>query len=91
MDDAHHSRLNNPHEAFYYLVTFILDLVPYTLAGGAGANLGFAAFGKAAWTGYYGRRVKWLLIPHEALKDAGVIYLIALPKFFLASLFEFLM
>ena len=38
VDDAHHSRLNNPHEAFYYLVTLILQLIPYTLAGGAGSN-----------------------------------------------------
>jgi hypothetical protein len=91
VDDAHHSRLNNPHEAFYYLVTLLLQLIPYTLAGGAGSNLGFAAFGKPAWTGYHGRRVRWLLVPHEALMDAGWIYLIALPMFFVASLFEFLM
>ncbi len=91
VDGAHHSRLNNSHEAFYYLVTIMLQLIPSTLAGGAGANLGFAAFGKPAWTGYKGRRVKWLLIPLEAIRDAGWIYLITLPMFLAASLFEFLM
>ena len=91
VDDAHHSRLSTPYEAFYYLTTLLLQLIPYMLTGGAGVNLGIAAFARPAWTGYDGRRVKWLLIPFDAIRDAGWIYLIALPMFAVASLFEFMM
>jgi hypothetical protein len=91
VDGSHRSRLSSRYEAFYYLTTLALQLVPYTLAGGAGVNLGFAAFGRPAWTGYQGRRVRWLRIPFEAIHDAGWIYLVALPLFACASWFEFTM
>jgi hypothetical protein len=39
---------------------------------------------------YQGRRVQWLLVPYQALGDAGWIYLISLPLFAAASLFEFM-
>jgi hypothetical protein len=91
VDENHRSRLSTRYEAFYYLTTLLLQLIPYTLAGGAGVNLGIAAFAKPRWTGYTGRRVPWLMIPFEAIGDAAWIYLIALPMFVGASLFEFLM
>jgi len=91
VDGEHRSRLAKPYEAFYYLVTLLLQLIPYSLTGGAGVSLGIAAFASERRTGYHGARMPWLRIPYEALRDAGWIYLLALPLFAIASLFEFLM
>jgi hypothetical protein len=91
VDSAHRSRLAKPNRAFYYLLTLLLQLIPYSLTGGAGVNLGIAAFASASRTGYAGPRIRWLRIPYEAIRDAGWIYVISLPLFALASLFEFTM
>jgi hypothetical protein len=88
---AHRSRLARPFGAFYYLVTLLLQLVPYSLTGGAGVNMGIAAFASGSRTGYEGSRMQWLRIPYEAIGDAGWIYMISLPLFAIASLFEFMM
>lgn len=88
---AHRSRLARPFGAFYYLVTLLLQLVPYSLTGGAGVNMGIAAFASEIRTGYEGSRMQWLRIPYEAIGDAGWIYMISLPLFAIASLFEFMM
>ena len=40
----HTSRLAQPGEAIYYLVTLILQLIPYSLAGGVGVYLGLAYY-----------------------------------------------
>lgn len=90
VDGDHHSRLGTPRECFYYLTAPILQLIPYSLAGGAGVNLGIATFGKRGRSAYQGGRMRWLLIPYEALGDAGWIYLVALPLFAIASVFEFM-
>jgi hypothetical protein len=87
---AHRSRLARPFGAFYYLVTMLLQLVPYSLAGGAGVNIGIAAFASENRTGYQGPRIQWLRIRYEAIRDAGWIYMISLPLFAIASLFEFM-
>jgi hypothetical protein len=91
VDAAHRSRLARPFEAFYYLVTLLLQLVPYSLTGGAGVSMGIAAFAGESRTGYQGPRMPWLRIPYEAIRDAGWIYIISLPLFAIASLFEFTM
>ena len=91
VNNLHQSRLNTRYGALYYITILLLQLVPYTLIGGAGVNLGIAIFARPARTGYEGRRVRWLHIPFEAIEDAGWIYLIALPMFAVASLFEFAM
>ena len=91
VDNTHSSRLAKPYQAFYYLMTLILQLIPYSMAGGAGVNLGIASFASPDRTGYRGSRLSWLKIPHDALADAAWIYLIALPLFAAASLFEFTM
>jgi hypothetical protein len=83
---AHASRLVDPAEAAYYLITLVLQLIPYTLAGGAGVNLGLAWLRPAA---YY-RGDKWLDVPKEALRDAARIYMLVVPLFAVASLWEFL-
>ncbi len=91
VDGEHRSRLASLHGAFYYLATLILQLLPFSLSGGAGVNLGFAAFRRSETTGYSGPRIPFLGIPRDALGDAGWIYLICLPLFACASVFEFTM
>jgi uncharacterized membrane protein SpoIIM required for sporulation len=83
----HTSRLYNPHSAIYYLLTLFLQLVPYSLAVGAGVNAGIAVFRTPPY--YEGR--KWFgIFPEEALRDVARIYLIVIPLFLIASLWEFL-
>jgi uncharacterized membrane protein SpoIIM required for sporulation len=85
LDSAHLSRLADLPEAMYYCVTLALQLIPYTLAGGAGVNMGLAFVRPKA--PYQGE--KWLGVPKEAIRDVLRIYLIVVPLFLLASLWEF--
>jgi len=85
IDSLHMSRLAEPKEAAYYLITLTLQLIPSILAAGAGVNIGLANFRPAPF--YEGE--KWLGLPKEAIRDAFRIYLIVVPLFFLASLWEF--
>ena len=85
IDSSHISRLADPQEAVYYLVTLVLQLIPYTIACGAGVNIGLALFRPKPY--YQGE--KWLGIPKEAIHDALRIYLIVVPLFLVASLWEF--
>ena len=81
------SRLNDPRSAVYYLLTLFLQLTPYSLAVGAGVNVGVSLFRPP----HYYQTGKWLgLFPKEALKDVGRIYLLVIPLFLMASLWEFL-
>jgi uncharacterized membrane protein SpoIIM required for sporulation len=85
IDSSHVSRLADPKEAAYYLITLTLQLIPYVLAGAAGVNLGLALFRPRNF--YQGE--KWLGIPMEAIRDVLRIYLMVVPLFMLASLWEF--
>ena len=85
-DKEHSSRLSDPGEAFYYLLTLALQLIPYSLAGGTEVNLGLAAFRPRPF--YQGS--KWLGFPKEAILDVFRIYLLVVPLFLVASLWEFL-
>jgi hypothetical protein len=83
----HSSRLNDPRSAFYYLLTLVLQIIPYSLAVGAGVNVGISLF--RPLPAYQGR--KWLgLFPKEALLDVARIYALVIPLFLVASLWEFL-
>lgn len=87
VDGQHASRLAQPGEALYYLVTLLLQLLPYSLAGGAGVALGLAFY--RSW----GKNdvPKWLGIPKAPLLDVARIYVVIVPLFLVASLWEFLM
>jgi hypothetical protein len=85
IDSLHMSRLAEPKEAAYYLITLTLQLIPSILGAGAGVNIGLANFRPAPF--YEGE--KWLGLPKEAIRDAFRIYLLVVPLFFLASLWEF--
>ena len=83
----HTSRFNDPRSSVYYVLTLILQLIPYSLAIGAGVNVGIALFRPALY--YQGQ--KWLgIFPKEALLDVARIYALVIPLFFVASLWEFL-
>ena len=83
----HTSRLNDPRSAIYYLLTLVLQVIPYSLAAGAGVNVGMSLFRPAV---YY-QDEKWLgIFPKEALRDVGRIYVFVIPLFLVASLWEFL-
>jgi len=87
IDGSHVSRLAETKEAAYYLITLTLQLIPYVLSGGAGINTGLALWRPRSF--YQGE--KWLGIPKEAIRDTCRIYLIVIPLFLLASLWEFFM
>ena len=85
--DNHSSRLNNFRSAVYYLLTILVQITGYSLAVGAGVNVGIAMFRPQPY--YQG--AKWLgIIPKEALRDVGRIYALVIPLFLIASLWEFL-
>ncbi|MGE5225120.1 MAG: hypothetical protein ACM3PY_22005 [Omnitrophica WOR_2 bacterium] len=83
----HTSRLSDPRSAIYYFLTLFLQLVPYSMAVGAGVNAGIAILRTPPY--YEGR--KWVgILPEKAVQDVARIYLIVIPLFFIASLWEFL-
>ena len=85
IDGAHVSRLADPQEAFYYLSTLILQLIPSILAAGAGVNLGLSLYRQMPY--YQGK--KWLGVSVDAIKDVLWIYLLVIPLLLMASLWEF--
>ncbi|MGA8089281.1 MAG: stage II sporulation protein M [Terracidiphilus sp.] len=88
VDGEHISRLRDGRERVYYLGVLLLQLIPYTLAGGTGVRLGLASlFPKGRWR-YPPER--WMGLPAEGVRDVGRIYLLVVPMFLIASLVEFL-
>lgn len=83
----HTSRLNNLHSAVYYLLTLCLQITAYSLAVGAGVNVGVSLFRPAPY--YQGDKLA-NLFPKEAILDWMMICILAVPIFLLASLWEFL-
>ena len=86
VDSTHASRLASPDSALYYVLTVMLQLIPYSLAGGAGVNLGVAFL----WPQPVYRGERWLGLPKEAIRDLFRIYALVIPLFLVASLWEFL-
>ena len=82
----HSSRLTNPTKAAYYLSVLFLQLLGYSLAAGAGINMGLSILrSKPKNAGFF-----WFRIPKEALLDTLRIYALVVPIFLIASLWEFL-
>jgi hypothetical protein len=86
VDNKHRSRFRSRQSGLYYVLVLTLQLVAYTLAGGAGVNLGLAR--TSPRPEYQGARL--LGVPHEALRDAAYIYGLVIPIFAFASALEFL-
>ncbi len=89
VDGGHHSRLRAGGERWYYLGVVFLQLLPYSLAGGAGVRLGLAFLRPTTAFGYPGS-AKWLGLPADGVRDVLRIYTIVVPLFLVASLVEFL-
>lgn len=87
VDSKHQSQFRTRKEGVYYLLTLFLQLLPYSLAGGAGVNMGIAYFRPREW--YQGE--KWYGIPIESLRDALRIYILVVPLFFIGSVWEFVL
>ena len=84
-DARHQSRLGDPGRAFYYLVTLVLQLIPYSIAGGMGVHLGVGA-----WRAVRVHRDDvWLGLPRDRLRDVASAYAIVAPLFLVASTWEF--
>jgi len=89
VDGDHKSRLRHWHERLYYLGVLLLQLIPYSLAGGTGVRLGLAfLMPKGRWG--YPASERWLGLPAEGVRDVGRIYTLIVPLFLVASLVEFL-
>ena len=83
----HSSRFDDARSAAYYLLTLGLQVASYSLAVGAGVNVGVALFRPGR--DYQGS--KWHgFLPGEAVRDVARIYALAIPLFLAASLWEFL-
>jgi len=87
VDKEHKSRLGDKKSAFYYFITIFLQLIPYSLAGGIGVKLGLSYFKKYP---EYKDDKRYFGYPMGAIRDVGLTYLLVIPLFFIASLWEFL-
>ena len=86
VDGSHASRILDPKSSAYYLSVVLLQLTGYTLAAGAGVNVGFSLWRLPPH--YAGP--KWLGMSAEALRDLLRIYALVIPILLVASLWEFL-
>ncbi|MGZ5441516.1 MAG: hypothetical protein ACXW5U_07510 [Thermoanaerobaculia bacterium] len=81
------SRLASWPQALYYLSVVLLQLLPYSLAGGMGVHLGLSMWHPQPY--YAGPR--WLgALPPEAVFDVLRVYCVIPPLFLAASLWEYL-
>jgi hypothetical protein len=88
IDGNHRSRLASAPQRNYYLGVLILQMLPFSLTGGAGVHLGLSCYRKWRDSGLPRR---WnLLMPRAALVDVAWIYALSVPLFLLASSVEFL-
>jgi len=83
---SHISRLIVLNQAIYYLSVVILQLIPYSLAAGAGLNLGLTYFRPRQE--YQGE--KWIGYPKEAIWDLVRIFILIIPFVIVANFWEFL-
>ncbi len=86
VDKEHKSRFRSVRSGAYYLITLILQLIPYSLAGGIGVHLGLSYFKR--FNHYTSEKI--LGYPQDALKDVAIVYCLIVPLFLIASLWEFL-
>lgn len=86
VDARHESRLADPGRATYYLVTLVLQLIPSSIAGGMGVYVGVEAWRAMRKP----RSDTWLGFSKGRLRDVALAYVVVIPLFLVASLWEFL-
>ncbi len=88
VNGQHVSRLRDGRERWYYRGVLLLQLIPFTRAGGTGVRLGLAfLFPRSRWG--YAAPQRWLGLPSEGVRDVLSIYILIVPLFLIASLVEF--
>ena len=85
VDHDHHSRLAAWKSAVYYVVTLLLQVAAFVLAGGAGLHLGFSFFRREG--PFVGPA--WFRMPRRALVDVAWIYVLIVPLFAIGSVWEY--
>jgi len=88
VDSEHKSRFKNFKSTFYYFFVLLLQYIPYSLAIGAGIKCGIDFYNN-------NKKMNSLLIwkyriPKTSLIDLGLVYILVVPLFFIASCFEFI-
>jgi hypothetical protein len=86
VDSEHKSRFINFKSSFYYLFVLLLQIIPYSLAIGAGIKCGIDFYNNNKMNSWLVWKYK---IQKTSLIDLGCTYIIVVPLFFLASCFEF--
>jgi hypothetical protein len=87
IDSNHVSRLANPGDAFYYLVTLLLQVSGFVLAMAAGIHVGMTSW--RARDDKSVRSIAGLRIPGWSLYDAAWLYVLVIPLLLIGSLWEF--
>jgi hypothetical protein len=87
VDHNHKSRFTGFKPAFYYFLVLLLQLIPYSLAIGAGVKCGIDFYKNNIIHGWAIRKYR---IQKTSLIDLGYIYVLVVPLFFIASCFEFM-
>jgi uncharacterized membrane protein SpoIIM required for sporulation len=86
VNSAHKSRLKNFKSTFYYFFVLLLQFIPYSIAVGAGIKCGIDFY-------YFNQSKGWLMwkyrIRKSSLIDLGLVFILVVPLFFIASCFEF--
>jgi uncharacterized membrane protein SpoIIM required for sporulation len=86
VDYNRESRLIHPTQAAYYLSVLLLQLLGYTLAAGAGISAGLAVLrSRPKDAGFW-----WFQIKKQIIQDVLWIWVLVIPIFLTASLWEFL-
>jgi hypothetical protein len=87
IDSEHKSRFKHFKSTFYYFFVLLLQYIPFSLAIGAGIKCGVDFYNNNKLTGWMIWKYK---IQKASLIDLGLIYILAVPLFFIASCFEFI-
>ncbi len=87
VDNYHHSRLTKIKPALYYFIVLFLQFIPFSLTIGAGIKSGIEIYKQNMPVGW---RFWEFRITRENLTDIGNMFIISIPLFLMASLFEFL-
>jgi hypothetical protein len=87
VDQNHKSRFTNFKSIFYYFLVLLLQLIPYSLAIGAGIKCGIDFYNNNK---IHGWSIRKYTIQKSSLIDLGYIYILVVPLFFIASCFEFM-
>ncbi|HKY51030.1 MAG TPA: hypothetical protein VJP45_07225 [Candidatus Limnocylindria bacterium] len=80
------NRLADPRRALYYVVTLVLQLIPYSIAGGMGVYVGVGL-----WRELWRHPGRWSIsLPRDRITDTALAYAVVAPLFLVASFWEFL-